>query len=90
MNSNIFTSVVDQAIKAKKASGILRQTPTDQKNSFLLTLATLLEGRVKEILTDNMKDINSAKNITIAMKRRLTLNRDMFEKLQQLKTRWVR
>ena len=77
MNSNIFTSVVDQAIKAKKASGILRQTPTDQKNSFLLTLATLLEGRVKEILTDNMKDINSAKNITIAMKRRLTLNRDM-------------
>ena len=79
MNSTIgiSASVTEQAIRAKKAALVLRQASTDQKNDFLIALATLLEEHTKEILIENAKDIDTAKNITTAMKRRLTLSEDM-------------
>lgn len=77
MNSNTNQSVLDQAVKAKQASMDLRGASTEQKNKFLTILATLLEDGVDEILAENTKDINSAKDITPAMKRRLTLNKEM-------------
>ena len=79
MNSTIgiSASVTEQAIRAKKVALVLRQASTDQKNDFLIALATLLEEHTKEILIENAKDIDTAKNITTAMKRRLTLSEDM-------------
>lgn len=76
-NSNKDTSVVKQAKKAKKASLILRQTPTEKKNRFLASLAKSLEKNTKKILAENAKDLAAAKDITAAMKRRLSLNENI-------------
>ena len=66
-----------QAVRAKEAAKILRQAPTNQKNNFLMALAVLLEERTDEILEENAKDVIATENITNAMKRRLTLNKDI-------------
>lgn len=76
-NTNIAESIIDQAREAKKASLVLRQASTNQKNKFLLILAKLLEKHTERILTENAKDVNAAKNITVAMKQRLTLNENI-------------
>ncbi|MDP2789131.1 MAG: glutamate-5-semialdehyde dehydrogenase [bacterium] len=73
----ISKSVTNQAIRAKKAALILRQAPTNQKNNFLMTLAILLEKCADEILEENTKDVIAADDVTTAMKRRLTLNKDI-------------
>ncbi len=73
----ISKSTKDQAIRAKEAAKILRQVSTNQKNNFLMALATLLEEHIDEILIENAKDITAAKNITNAMKSRLTLSKDI-------------
>ena len=66
-------SVLEQARKAKKAAGILRQETTEKKNAFLLALADLLKENTENILAENKKDITSASGLTSAMKRRLEL-----------------
>ncbi|MFA6000136.1 MAG: glutamate-5-semialdehyde dehydrogenase [Candidatus Paceibacterota bacterium] len=69
------SSVVEQAKRAKDASRILRQASTKQKNDFLDILAKLLEENTDNILKENEKDVSSARDITVAMKNRLTLNK---------------
>lgn len=79
MNSNtdISTSILNQAMQAKKASHVLRQAPTKQKNNFLNFLATALEENLEYVLAENAKDLTNAINITVAMKRRLTLSKEI-------------
>lgn len=79
LNSTITVpkSIIAQAIRAKEAAKILRQASTKQKNEFLIILATILEENIDEILKENAKDLIVAENITIAMKKRLTLNKDI-------------
>lgn len=74
---NISTSIINQATNAKKAAMVLRQASTNQKNRFLTILATCLEKQTDKILAENAKDVDAAKNITTAMKRRLTLSKDI-------------
>lgn len=75
--ANISTSIINQAISAKNAAKVLRQASTDQKNNFLMLLATLLKKQAEEILIENAKDVKATKNITTAMKRRLTLDKNI-------------
>src|SRR3989344_6513600 len=77
MNTNEFASTVNQAVKAKGAAGILRQTSTEQKNNFLDILASLLEKNIEKILSENQKDLDTVGDITAAMKHRLTLNKNI-------------
>src|SRR3989338_8919608 len=72
-------SVLDQARKAKVAAEILRQETTEKKNTFLLTLADLLEKNTEHILAENSKDISLASTLTNAMKRRLELTAQNIE-----------
>ena len=72
-------SVIEQAQKAKKAAGVLRQETTEKKNAFLLALADLLEENTENILAENSKDMLSASNLTNAMKRRLELTAQSVE-----------
>lgn len=74
---NISESIIKQAASAKEAAKILRQTSAKDKNNFLEALATELEQNTEKILTENAKDVAAAKNITTAMQRRLTLNKDI-------------
>ena len=71
--------VLDQARKAKVAAGVLRQETTEKKNTFLLTLADLLEKNTEHILAENSKDISLASTLTNAMKRRLELTAQNIE-----------
>jgi len=71
--SNQLQSVLEQARRAKKAAGVLRQTTTEKKNNFLEILAGLLEGNINKILAENSKDMSSASTLTNAMKCRLEL-----------------
>lgn len=74
---NVSSSILNQAKNAKQAAMILRVASTQQKNDFLGNLATILEENVEKILVENSKDLENAKNLTNAMKRRLTLNKDI-------------
>jgi glutamate-5-semialdehyde dehydrogenase len=67
-------TVIAQAEKAKKASHLLRKATTDQKNTFLKVLATLIEQNSAKIITENEKDLEENGGITSAMKKRLTLS----------------
>ena len=66
-------TVIEQAQKAKQVSNILRKATTEQKDTFLSTLAELLEKNTSTILAENKKDLDGNPNITSAMKRRLTI-----------------
>ncbi|MBI2630815.1 glutamate-5-semialdehyde dehydrogenase [Candidatus Nomurabacteria bacterium] len=74
---NTSSSVEQQAMNAKKASMVLRQASIEQKNKFLMALAATLEENEEEILKENTKDLEAAKNITSAMKRRLNLTKEI-------------
>ncbi len=81
---NIQTqSVLDQAQKAKKAAGVLRQETTEKKDAFLLVLADLLVKNTENILTENGKDMLLASGLTNAMKRRLELTAQSIETIAQ-------
>src|SRR3989344_8110936 len=71
--------VLDQARKAKVAAGVLRQETTEKKNTFLLTLADLIEKNTENILAENSKDMSLASGLTNAMKRRLELTAQNIE-----------
>lgn len=66
-------TVTEQAKYAKEASHLLRKASTEQKNTFLKVLASLIEKNAETILAENAKDLASNDSITSAMKKRLTL-----------------
>ena len=80
--------VLTQAKKAKAAAKVLKQATTAQKNDFLNNLAKLLGVNLERILEENQNDLKAAENLTSAMKRRLTLNKDsvlgMVESVKQV------
>ncbi|MCC6323429.1 glutamate-5-semialdehyde dehydrogenase [Candidatus Nomurabacteria bacterium] len=67
-------TVIEQAQIAKNASHLMRKATTEQKNTFLKVLATLIEKNKDLIIAKNTKDLNENQNITPAMKKRLTLS----------------
>ncbi|MCC6323195.1 glutamate-5-semialdehyde dehydrogenase [Candidatus Nomurabacteria bacterium] len=67
-------TIKEQAQFAKNASHLLRKATTDQKNTFLKVLASLIENNAKKIIAENAKDLQENENITPAMKKRLTLS----------------
>lgn len=66
-------TVTEQAQIAKKASHKLRKATTDQKNTFLKVLSSLIEQNSDKIISENAKDLEENDGITSAMKKRLTL-----------------
>lgn len=67
-------AVIEQAQIAKNASHLLRKATTEQKNTFLKVLASLIEKNRDLIISENAKDLKENENITLAMKKRLTLS----------------
>jgi Gamma-glutamyl phosphate reductase len=47
---------------AKKASSILAQAPEKQKNDALLNIAKIIDLKRNDILDQNVKDLEDAKN----------------------------
>lgn len=68
---------------AHKASAVMKNLTTQQKNALLLTLKTLLLDNKELILEQNAKDVLKAKqaNLASAMVDRLTLNDKNFAEL---------
>lgn len=69
--------------KAKEASRKLANLNTAIKNNVLLTVADLLLKNEKEILQENLKDLENARNQNLdsAKTERLTLNRKRIEEM---------
>lgn len=71
---------LEQQLKlAKEAAQQLRTAATKQKNLFLQNLSALLLRHTPDILTENKKDIEAAGQMTVAMKKRLTLTEKSIE-----------
>jgi len=66
--------IIEQLQLAKQAASQLRVASTKQKNQFLSQLADLILQNKERILTENTKDLAGSKDITPAMKKRLTLS----------------
>lgn len=74
-------STEQQLKSAKEASRQLRTATTKQKNLFLQDLSVLLLKHIPDILAENKKDIESAGQLTDAMKKRLTLTEKSIESI---------
>lgn len=68
-----------QLMSSKEASRQLRTATTKQKNLFLQSLSALLLKYTPDILAENKKDLESAGQLTSAMKKRLTLTEKSIE-----------
>ncbi len=68
-------TVLDIAKRSRKAALKLAVASSDAKNAALLRLADLIEENEAQIVSENLKDLESAKDISDAFKDRLTLNR---------------
>ncbi|MFA7653665.1 MAG: glutamate-5-semialdehyde dehydrogenase [Candidatus Magasanikbacteria bacterium] len=75
--------IIEQLQLAKQAAGKLRIATTEQKNNFLAKLADLILQNKKEILSANAKDIEGAKDLPEAMKKRLLLTDVSFDAIAQ-------
>jgi glutamate-5-semialdehyde dehydrogenase len=73
---DIKEEVIEIAKKAKEASKILAQAPSDLKNKALIKIAQLLDKNRSTILEENRKDVDFAKRegLSGAIVDRLTLN----------------
>ena len=73
---NLEEMVVDLARSAKKASRVLATTPTQTKDTALLTAAQQLREQTQGLLSANAKDVARGKDngLSAAMLDRLTLN----------------
>jgi glutamate-5-semialdehyde dehydrogenase len=76
-------TVLSQAKKAKQASKILRQATSEQKNTFLTLLASLIKENVSIILRENQKDIDENAQITSAMQKRLRISESALRAMVQ-------
>lgn len=76
-------SIEKQLNLAKNASRELRIADNQQKNIFLKNLAGFLIQNTAEILIENKKDLESASQLTSAMKKRLTLTADSIKSIAQ-------
>lgn len=76
-----MTELEIEGAAAQKASRILAEAFTEQKNKALLTMAQLLKDNSNEWLSANSQDITNAKNdgISDAFLDRLTLNKARIE-----------
>lgn len=76
-----MTELEIEGAAAQKASRILAEASTEQKNKALLTMAQLLKDNSNEWLFANSQDITNAKNdgISDAFLDRLTLNKARIE-----------
>lgn len=71
----VAVSTREKLERAKKASRMLAQLSTSQKDDLLLRVATAIEHRSAEILRANDEDVRSS-NLSGAMRDRLSLTRE--------------
>lgn len=70
-----------QLASAKQASQKLRTATTIQKNTFLNELADFLLVNMEDILLENKKDLDEAKELNGAMTKRLTLTEALIKSM---------
>ncbi|MBO5781448.1 MAG: glutamate-5-semialdehyde dehydrogenase [Opitutales bacterium] len=68
-------TVSDIAKRARKAALKLAVASSDRKNAALSRLADLIEENEAQIISENLRDLENAKDISEAFRDRLTLNR---------------
>lgn len=74
---------LEQLKLAKEASSKLRMAERDKKDKFLNNLADLLIQNTDKILAENEKDVLSAKDLNLAMQKRLTLTEETIKTMAQ-------
>ena len=77
--------IQDMAVKARKASIKLAGRSADEKNKALLTLACIIENNAAHLQSENLKDIQRAKEMGLseAMIDRLTLSDKVIASMAQ-------
>lgn len=82
---NIKQFILDKAKEAKKGARSLANASSEQKNSVLIKMADLLKNKSGELILENKKDIEYAKNkgFSNALIDRLTLNEKRINEMAQ-------
>jgi len=77
--------VLNKALEAKEGARSLAKATSKQKNDALVKMAEALQKRVKELISENKKDIKYAegKGLSKAMIDRLTLNEKRINEMAQ-------
>jgi glutamate-5-semialdehyde dehydrogenase len=72
---SIETQIIEIAVAARAASGIMAAVPRKQKDAALMIMADLLETRAEQIKSENQKDVAAAREngLSSAMIDRLTI-----------------
>jgi len=68
-----MSTIIEQAEKAKQAAKELLSIDSRKKNNFLNFLSEAITKNTEAIINENKKDLSSAGNLTMVMRRRLEL-----------------
>jgi len=80
---DISKYVMDKALEAKAGARALARALTGQKNAALMEMASALKKRAKELITENKRDVQFAKEkgLSKALIERLTLNEKRIDEM---------
>ena len=80
---DISKYVMDKALEAKAGARALARALTGQKNAALMEMASALKKRAKELITENKRDVQFAKEkgLSKALIDRLTLNEKRIDEM---------
>jgi glutamate-5-semialdehyde dehydrogenase len=81
MDNDFSKYILDVCQKSKNASRILANLKTNERNSVLLKIASVIRDKADFIIEENKKDLSAADKagMTKALRDRLLLNRDRIE-----------
>jgi glutamate-5-semialdehyde dehydrogenase len=82
---NIKAYILNKAKEAKEGARVLAKASSGQKNAVLIKMADALKKRLRELISENKKDIKSAekKGLSKALIDRLTLNEKRIDEMSK-------